>query len=90
MEGHNQVIKTAVVEDMRDIREGLTTLLNFTEGFNCTGSYRSMEEAIPRIAAQVPDVLLSDIGLPGHGRYRGDQDPQGAVSADDRSDAHGL
>ena len=59
------IIKTAIVEDMRDIREGLTTLINFTEGFSCTGSYRSMEEAIPRIRAQVPDVLLSDIGLPG-------------------------
>lgn len=58
-------IKTAVVEDMRDIREGLTTLINFTDGFSCTGSYRSMEEAIPRIKGNVPDVLLSDIGLPG-------------------------
>src|SRR5215218_4878971 len=65
MEGNQQIINTAVVEDMRDIREGLTTLINFTEGFKCTGSYRSMEEAIPRISAQVPDVLLSDIGLPG-------------------------
>lgn len=58
-------IKTAIVEDMRDIREGLTTLINFTDGFTCTGSYRSMEEAIQRIRHQVPDVLLSDIGLPG-------------------------
>ena len=65
MEGNEQEIKTAVVEDMRDIREGLTTLINFTEGFNCTGSYRSMEEAIPKIGAKLPDVLLSDIGLPG-------------------------
>lgn len=59
------VIKTAVVEDMKDIREGLTTLINFTEGFRCTGSYRSMEEALTRLEADVPDVLLSDIGLPG-------------------------
>jgi DNA-binding NarL/FixJ family response regulator len=59
------IIKTSIVEDMRDIREGLATLINFTEGFSCTGSYRSMEEAIPRIRHQVPDVLLSDIGLPG-------------------------
>lgn len=60
-----KIIKTALVEDMRDIREGLATLINFTDGFSCTGSYRSMEEAIPRIRHQVPDVLLSDIGLPG-------------------------
>ncbi|HEX8197143.1 MAG TPA: response regulator transcription factor [Pyrinomonadaceae bacterium] len=59
------IIKTAVVEDMRNIREGLTMLINFTDGFKCTGSYRSMEEAIPRIRGEVPDVLLSDIGLPG-------------------------
>lgn len=59
------VIKTAIVEDIRDIREGLATLINFTDGFECTGSYRSMEDAIPKIGARVPDVLLSDIGLPG-------------------------
>lgn len=59
------IIKTAVVEDMRDIREGLSTLINFTDGFTCTGAFRSMEEAIPRLRHQVPDVLLSDIGLPG-------------------------
>ncbi|MBL8182719.1 MAG: response regulator transcription factor [Blastocatellia bacterium] len=60
-----KTISIAIVEDIRDIREGLTTLINFTDGFTCIGSYRSMEEAMPRIAANVPDVLLSDIGLPG-------------------------
>ena len=59
------IIKTAIVEDMRDIRDGLATLINFTEGFSLTGSYRSMEEAIPKIRGNVADVLLSDIGLPG-------------------------
>jgi DNA-binding NarL/FixJ family response regulator len=59
------VIKTAVVEDLKDIRDGLTTLINFTDGFRCTGSYRSMEEALARLNDEVPDVLLSDIGLPG-------------------------
>ncbi|HMT08520.1 MAG TPA: response regulator transcription factor [Pyrinomonadaceae bacterium] len=58
-------ITIAIVEDIRDIREGLTTLINFTDGFSCIGSFRSMEEAIPRINANAPDVLLSDIGLPG-------------------------
>lgn len=60
-----QTIRTAIVEDMRDIREGLSTLINFTEGFTCLGAFGSMEEAIPRIRHNVPDVLLSDIGLPG-------------------------
>ena len=65
MTENSQIIKTAVVEDIRDIREGLATLINFTDGFQCSGTYRSMEEAIPRIASKIPDVLLSDIGLPG-------------------------
>jgi len=59
------VIRTAVIEDLKEIREGLTTLINFTEGFRCTGSYRSVEEALERLKGEVPDVLLSDIGLPG-------------------------
>jgi len=36
----DKTITTAIVEDIRDIREGLTTLINFTEGFTCNGSYR--------------------------------------------------
>lgn len=60
-----KTIKAAIIEDMRDIREGLAMLINFTDGFQCTGSYRSVEEAIEKIKYNVPDVLLSDIGLPG-------------------------
>jgi len=59
------VIKVAIIEDERDIRECLTFLVNGTEGFSCTGSYRTMEEALERMARQLPDIVLSDIGLPG-------------------------
>jgi DNA-binding NarL/FixJ family response regulator len=58
-------IKTAIIEDQNDIREGLASLIGFTEGFKCTGAYQSMEEALDRIKMNVPDVVLSDIGLPG-------------------------
>lgn len=54
-----------VIEDQRDLREGLQTLLNFTSGFICTGAYRSMEEALRRVKFDAPDVVLTDIGLPG-------------------------
>ena len=40
-------------------------LIGGTEGYACTGSYRSMEEALARISRELPDVVLSDIGLPG-------------------------
>lgn len=58
-------IKVSIIEDRREIREGLSTLINFTDGFSCVGSFRSMEEALERIKHNVPDVVLSDIGLPG-------------------------
>lgn len=58
-------IKVAIIEDRREIREGLAMLINGTEGFQCTGSYRSMEEALEKIGRELPDVVLNDIGLPG-------------------------
>lgn len=58
-------IKVAIIEDRREIREGLGMLINYTDGFECVGKYGSMEEAIPRIKNNLPDVVLSDIGLPG-------------------------
>ncbi len=60
-----ETIKVAIIEDQRDIREGLTTMLRFTDGYRCTDAYRSMEEALERIKSEVPDMALVDIGLPG-------------------------
>lgn len=60
-----KIIKVAIIEDLRDIREGLATMINFTEGFECVGKYNSMEEAIASIRHRTPDIVLSDIGLPG-------------------------
>ena len=58
-------IKVAIIEDRREIRDGLAMLISGTEGFKCTGTYRSMEDALPRIGTDLPDVVLCDIGLPG-------------------------
>jgi len=58
-------VKVAIIEDQRDIREGLAWIVKATDGFICTGSYRSMEEAIEKIGFDLPDVVLTDIGLPG-------------------------
>jgi DNA-binding NarL/FixJ family response regulator len=58
-------IRVAIIEDERDIRECLCVLVNGTEGFTCTGGYRSMEDALDNIPHHMPDVILSDIGLPG-------------------------
>ena len=59
------IIKVAIVEDQRDIREGLASLIKFTDGYECTGSFRSMEEALEKIRFELPNIMLVDIGLPG-------------------------
>ena len=59
------VIEVAIVEDRREIRESLALLIGGTEGFRCSGSYRSMEEAIEKLKSHQPHVVLCDIGLPG-------------------------
>lgn len=61
----SRTIRVAIIEDRREIREGLSMLISGTEGFKCTDSYRSMEDALPRIGGNLPDVVLCDIGLPG-------------------------
>jgi DNA-binding NarL/FixJ family response regulator len=59
------LIKAAVIEDQREIREGLRALIDGTPGYSCTGAFRSMEEALERVARETPHVILVDIGLPG-------------------------
>ena len=58
-------IKVAIIEDERDIREGLALIIKATDGYQCTGNFRSMEEALEKIRFDLPDVVLADIGLPG-------------------------
>lgn len=57
-------IKVAVVEDNQKIREGLATLIGGTDGFVCSAVYESAEEALRRLPAYKPDVVLMDIQLP--------------------------
>jgi DNA-binding NarL/FixJ family response regulator len=59
------LIRVAIIEDRRETRDGLTALINGTDGYKCTGSFRSMEEALRLIHEELPDVALVDIGLPG-------------------------
>src|SRR4029453_4848487 len=58
-------IKVAIIEDHREFRDYLAALIGGAEGFRCTGSYRSMEEALDKIGFELPDAVLVDIGLPG-------------------------
>lgn len=59
------VVRVVIIEDLREIRDGLAMLINGTTGFHCVSTYRTMEDALDGIAASRPDVILLDIGLPG-------------------------
>ena len=58
-------IRVLIIEDMHEVREGLTMLINGTPGFRCAGSYRSIREALDRFNQESADIILTDIGLPG-------------------------
>jgi DNA-binding NarL/FixJ family response regulator len=82
-------IKVAIIEDHHKLRECLEFLLNNTEGYRCTGSFRSMEEALEKISFDLPDLALLDIGLPGMtGVERGAVETATSESPD--FDEHGL
>ncbi|MFN8242945.1 MAG: response regulator transcription factor [Ferruginibacter sp.] len=58
-------IKVAIAEDIDDIRNGLMLIINNTEGFECGCACRDGNEAIEKITAYQPDVVLMDINMPG-------------------------
>ena len=58
-------LRVGIIEDRAEIREGLVLLIDGAPGFRCTGSYRSIEEALPGMVEAAPHVTLVDIGLPG-------------------------
>jgi len=64
-------IRVVIIEDLREVRDGLAVLIGATQGFHCAGSYRTMEDALERIAGDTPDVILTDLGLPGMGGVEG-------------------
>jgi len=57
-------IKVAIVEDNREIREGLAVLINGSPGFACVATYPNAEEALDELPREAPDVVLMDIRLP--------------------------
>src|SRR5262249_35497451 len=58
-------IRVAIIEDQREIREGLALLINSTAPYRCIGLYRSMEEALAGSEHEQRDVVWVDFGLPG-------------------------
>ncbi len=59
------VIRIAVVEDDKTVRDGLQMLLNGSPGFSCVAAFGSGEDALAGLPEAKPDVVLMDINLPG-------------------------
>lgn len=58
-------IRVALVEDDSQVREALTQLFRASPGFDLVAACPSAEDALARLPALNPDIVLMDIGLPG-------------------------
>lgn len=56
-------IRVMIVEDDRATREGLAALIGASDGFACTGQFRSVEDALEAEAGH--EVILLDVHLAG-------------------------
>lgn len=58
-------LKIGIVEDEQQIRDGISMLINGSEGFVCEHAFETAEEAGEKIPLLGLDVVLMDIHLPG-------------------------
>lgn len=61
----SQTLRVVLIEDVREVRDGLSALISGTSGYECVATYGRMETALSRISGDHPDVILTDLGLPG-------------------------
>jgi DNA-binding NarL/FixJ family response regulator len=61
----DNILRIAIVEDDKTVREGLQMLLIGSPGFSCVAAYGNGEDAVAGLPEVNPDVVLMDINLPG-------------------------
>jgi DNA-binding NarL/FixJ family response regulator len=59
------MIKIVLYEDNPQLREGLTMLIDGSEGFCVLASYKNCDNVKDEVEAWNPDVILLDIDMPG-------------------------
>lgn len=65
------MIKLMLYEDNPQLREGLTMLLNGSEGFEVVGAFKNCNNIEDEVQAFDPDVILMDIDMPGTNGIQG-------------------
>ena len=59
-------ISLVLIDDNRLLREGLTALIHAQPGFKVLAAFADAEEALEKVRAARPDVVLLDFGLENH------------------------
>ena len=59
------ILRVAIFEDNRNLREGLYQLINGSPGFECVGAFANCTDIVNDIRKTNPDVILMDIEMPG-------------------------
>lgn len=59
------MIRVLLYEDNPQLREGLTMLIDGSEGFTVVAAYKNCNNAVDEVEAWKPDVILMDIDMPG-------------------------
>ncbi|HEX4877338.1 MAG TPA: response regulator transcription factor [Chitinophagaceae bacterium] len=59
------MIKIILYEDNPQLREGLTMLIDGSDGFQVLASFKNCSNVVDEVEAFRPDVILMDIDMPG-------------------------
>jgi DNA-binding NarL/FixJ family response regulator len=59
------MIKILIYEDNPQLREGLSMLINGSDGFEVVAAYKNCNDVVAEVEAWKPDVILMDIDMPG-------------------------
>lgn len=58
-------IKVCIVEDIKEVREGMVSLLTLDDRFELLAAFPDAEKAAEELVAWQPDIVIMDINLPG-------------------------
>src|SRR5436190_9773699 len=58
-------IKICIVEYLKEVREGMKSLLTLDERFELLATFADAEKAAEDLPAWQPDIVIMDINLPG-------------------------